>query len=580
MRQLIPLFLLFSLNISLLSCTQAQDKYKIYPLPKRDTSHLGMVVTAHPAATQVGVDILSQGGNAIDAAIAVHFALAVCYQRAGNIGGGGFLMYREATGALASLDFREKAPLAAARDMYLDKNGKAIDSLSRDGHLAVGVPGSVAGMWAMHQKYGSLPWSDLVAPSIILADSGVILTNWEATTMNEFQPIFNKVNRYQSAFQLNKGASFKRGDIFVQKDLANTLKRIQTQGRDGFYKGETAQLIVEEMQAKNGLITKEDLELYQPQWREPIQFKYKNYQFASMPPPSSGGVLIAQLFAMIEKYPLAKYGFQSVESVHLITEAERRAYADRSMYLGDPDFYQVPVRKLLDSNYLQTRIKNFNPQKASPSSSIKAGELGKESEETTHYSIVDKAGNAVAITTTVNTNYGSKVIVKGGGFILNNEMDDFSAKPNSPNHYGLIGGEANAIVPQKRMLSSMTPTIIAKEGKLFMLLGSPGGSTIPTSVFQVIINVIEYKKTLQEAVDARRFHHQYLPDKIQHEKNTFSAATIRQLRKMGHTVEERKAIGQVEAILIHPDGLIEGVADRRADDAAKGVSQINQKNDK
>lgn len=542
--------------------TQAQ-----YESPKQAKSKGGMVVTAHPLATAVGADILQRDGNAIDAMVAVHFALAVVYQRAGNIGGGGFLVYRAKNGDCHSLDFRETAPKAATQTMFLDSAGNAVASRSRDGHLAVGVPGSVAGMWEAHQLYGKLDWNGLLEPAIKLAEEGFLLTNGEAAVLNEHQTTFKEVNRFAPVFV--KDSLFKKGDTIVQKELAQTLRLIQKYGRNGFYMGAVAELIEQEMAARGGLITRDDLAHYKAIWRKPLTFYYKQYQLITMPPPSAGGVLLAQLFGMVGRFPLVKWGFQSVRSVHLITEAERRAYADRSQHLGDPDFYKIPIQKLLDSNYIKRRLQNFDAQKATPSSQLKAGDMGKESEQTTHYSIVDKMGNAVAVTTTVNTDYGSKVVVKGGGFILNNEMDDFSAKPNSPNVFGLVGGEANAIAPNKRMLSSMTPTIVEKNNELFLVVGTPGGATITTSVFQVLLNVLEYKKPLLEAVHAKRFHHQYLPDKIYCEKGTFAPKTKQALKKMGHTVEERKSIGLVEAIMIHSDGTREGVADNRGIDSAQ-----------
>lgn len=572
MKQLLHAFWLFSLFAA---CTTAPAPaaQAQYDMPKQAFSKRGMVVTAHPAASRVGVEILEKGGNAIDAMVAVHFALAVCYQRAGNIGGGGFMLYRPAAGGVVSLDFRETAPAAATRNMYLDEKGNAIDSLSRDGHLAVGTPGSVDGMWQAHQRYGKLSWAEVVQPAINMAANGVLLTNFEATTLNEFRPIFLKVNRYAPAFvQSDSARLWKKGDTLVQSDLAATFRMIRDAGREGFYAGWVADSIVAEMQAKGGLITHADLAAYQAKWRDVLHFDYNGYRIYSMPPPSSGGLLLAQFFGMLQPYPLKKYGFHSPQAVHLMAEVERRAYADRAQYMADPDFYHVPVRELTDSAYLRQRMSDYDAKKASRSKDIKAGTI-KESEETTHYCITDADGNAVSVTTTVNTNYGAKVVVKGAGFILNNEMDDFAAKPNSPNVFGLLGGDANAIAPNKRMLSSMTPTIVEKEGKLFMLVGTPGGATIPTSVFQVLVNVLVFEQPLLQAVHARRFHHQHSPDKIQHEKDAFSKSTIRTLRSWGHTVEERKSIGLVEAILIHPDGRQEGVADRRANDTALGVGE-------
>ena len=543
--------------------------YAQYAMPKQAFSKKGMVVTAHPIATQVGKNILEKGGNAIDAMVAVHFALAVVYQRAGNIGGGGFMLYRAAENKnVYALDFREKAPALAHEKMFLDSLGEFIPNLSTQGHLAIGTPGSVDGMWQAHQKFGTMPWHTLLQPAIDIAENGVLLTNYEAKTLNEFQPIFKAVNRYKIDFI--KDSIWKKGDTLIQIDLAKTLRQIQTHGRDGFYKGIVADLIVDEMLTMGGLIRHEDLENYHAVWRKPIQFDYKNYTIYGMPPPSSGGILLAQLFGMIGHFPLAKYGFQTPTSIHLMAEVERRAYADRASYLGDPDFYNVPSEKLIDSLYLKNRIQDIQLYKASKSKEIVAG-LNPESEETTHYSISDQFGNAIAVTTTVNTNYGSKVVVKNAGFILNNEMDDFAAKPNAPNYFGLLGSDANAIAPNKRMLSSMCPTIVEKKGNLYLILGTPGGSTIPTTIFQVLVNHLIFGKSLKNAVNAYRFHHQHMPDKIQYEKGAFSKNTIKILKQLGHKVEVRKVTGQVDAILLHDNGIYEGIADRRSDDTALGV---------
>ncbi len=526
-----------------------------------------MVVTAHPLASEVGLEVIRKGGNAVDAAVAVQFALAVVYPVAGNIGGGGFMVVRFKDGKTTTLDFREKAPLAAHRDMYLDEEGNVIAGLSRRGHLSVGVPGAVAGMIQANERYGTLPFNELVAPSVRLAKYGIPLTEREAAALNRNQESFATHNRHQTAFQ--KDAPWEAGDILIQTDLARTLQLIHDKGFDGFYKGETADEIVAEMQSANGIITHEDLTKYEAKWREPIELDYKEYKVISMPPPSSGGMVLAQLLNMTEPYPLTKWGFQSRESVHLITEAERRAYADRAEYMGDSDYYDVPVSQLIRKEYAKERMKDFDPNHASVSKQITAGAMP-EGEQTTHFSIVDAAGNAVSVTTTLNTGYGSKVVVKDAGFLLNNEMDDFSAKPGEPNLFGLVGAEANAIAPEKRMLSSMTPTIIEKDGDLFMVVGTPGGSTIITSVFQTFINVVEYGLPLKDAVHNPRFHHQWLPDKVFIEEDALAPKTIEALEKMGHHIEKRGNIGRVEAILKHPDGKIEGVGDRRGDDSAAG----------
>lgn len=531
-----------------------------------------MVVSAHPLASEVGKNIMAKGGNAVDAAIATQFALAVVYPGAGNIGGGGFMVSRMANGEIASLDYREKAPLAGGRDMYLDENGEVIPNSSLRGHLAAGVPGTVAGLAAAHQKYGKLDWAELVQPAIDLAANGWELTEREARGLNGNREAFIQYNTVQPDFFLaNEGEEWKAGDIVSIPDLAATLTRIRDNGRDGFYKGETAQLIVEEMQRGNGLISLKDLEQYEAVWRNPITGTYKDYQFISMPPPSSGGIALAQLFNSVEALNLSDKGFHSVAAVHAMAEAERRVYADRAKHLGDPDFYKVPRQGLLEKSYATERMHNFDPSKATPSASIQAGQpAGYESEETTHLSVIDAEGNAVSVTTTLNGGMGSKVFVGGAGFLLNNEMDDFSIKPGEPNMYGLVGGEANSIAPEKRMLSSMTPTIVTKGGELFMVVGTPGGSTIITSVFQTIVNVIDFDMTMQEAVAAPRFHHQWLPDRIRYERGGLDSLTVVKLEQMGHTMSAGGASGRVDAILVLPDGRLEGGADPRGDDTAMG----------
>ena len=528
----------------------------------------GMVVSAHPLASQIGLDILQKGGNAVDAAIAVQFALAVVYPSAGNIGGGGFMVYRSSEGGVLTLDYREAAPNAATRDMYLGENDIVIEGSSRKGHLASGVPGVVDGMVRAHEKLGTLSWEELVQPSIDLADNGFELTEKEANKLNGNQEDFVKYNTISPEFVLNE--EWKEGDIIYFKDLGKTLERIRDEGNSGFYSGETATLIVEEMQRGNGIMTMEDLATYRSVWREPIVGEYRGYKIISMPPPSSGGVALMQLLQSVEPYDLSEKKFHSPETIHLMTEAERRVYADRATHLGDPDFYSVPVIDLIDREYNNTRMSGFDPLEATPSEEVAAGEFIYESEETTHFSIVDKEGNAVSITTTINGGYGSKVFVAGAGFLLNNEMDDFSIKPGFPNMFGLVGGEANAIQPQKRMLSSMTPTIIEKDGELYMVVGSPGGSTIITSVFQTILNVIDFGMGMQEAVAASRFHHQWKPDIIMTEKAALDSAVIDALTQMGHSFYDRTSIGRVDAILILPDGTMEGGADPRGDDSALG----------
>ena len=527
----------------------------------------GMVVSTHPAASEIGLAILKKGGNAIDAAVAVNFALAVCHPSAGNIGGGGFLVYRDKSGNVKALDYREKAPSAASRDMYLDANGNIIPGKSMTGIFSVGVPGTVAGMQEMHDKLGHLPWAELVKPAVDLASKGLLLTEKEARGLNRQRTEFLKENPGKTYLLSADGKEWKQGDLLVQTDLAATLERIMTKKADGFYKGKTARFIVKEMQAQNGLISKKDLKNYQAVWRTPIKSKYKNYQIIGMPPPSSGGVALAQLLQMVAPYSLNKWGPTSDSTIQVMVEAERRVYADRSKWLGDPDFVKVPVNELIDPAYNANRMSSLNFAQATPSSSIQAGTFpGYESPETTHYSIVDGEGNAVSITTTLNNSYGSKVFVGGAGFLLNDEMDDFSAKAGSPNLYGLIGSKANEIQPNKRMLSSMTPTIVEENGQLKMVVGTPGGSTIITSVFQVVLNTLEMGMNMQQAVEYPRFHHQWLPEKITAEPKRFSEEQQIRLQTKGYTFSPVSAIGLVEGILVLPNGNLQGGADSRGDD--------------
>lgn len=528
-----------------------------------------MVVTAHPLASDIGVSVMRRGGNAADAAVAIQFALAVCFPYAGNIGGGGLLVLRGAGGEVNALDFREMAPAAATRDMYLDASGGIVPKLSEKGHLSVGVPGSVAGMVALHQRYGQLPWKDLVQPAIDLARNGFAATAHEANWLNEQRPDFELYNRNGQAY-LVKERAWVEGDIIRQEDLAATLERIRDLGADGFYKGETARLLLEEMSRGGGIISQEDLDGYEAKWREPLTGTYKGCRIVTMPPPSSGGLVLVQMLKMVEPFPLTTWGALSPRTVHCMVEAERRAFADRSEYMGDLDFVQVPVAELLDSVYLRGRMDDFDPDKATPSERILPGLGRREPTETTHFSIVDGQGNAISVTTTINSPYGSKVWVKGAGFLLNNEMDDFTAKPGSPNQFGLISNEANAIAPRKRMLSSMTPTIVERNGKVFLVLGTPGGATIPTSIFQVILDVMDHGASLQEAVDLKRFHHQWQPDEIAIEDSALTVEVWNALRAMGHHVCVREPIGRVDAIRRRPDGKLEGAADPRRDDAAKG----------
>lgn len=531
-----------------------------------------MVVSAHPIASEVGKQILQKGGNAVDAAIATQFALAVVYPGAGNIGGGGFMVARMADGETSTLDYREKAPLAGSKNMYLDDEGNAIPSASRRGHLASGVPGTVAGHAAAFEKYGSLEWAELVQPAIDLAQNGWMLTPAEANGLNRNREDFLKYNTVLPDFFIApENQPWAAGDTVKNIALAATLSRIRDVGRDGFYKGETADLIVAEMQRGNGIISLEDLEQYEAVWRNPIRGQYKDFEFISMPPPSSGGIALAQLLNAVENIPLSEHGFHNPSAIHAMVEAERRAYADRATHLGDADFYNVPVETLIAKEYTAERMQSFNPAIASKSRDIKAGGIIlAESLETTHLSVVDAQGNAVSVTTTLNGGMGSKVFVGGAGFLLNNEMDDFSVKPGFPNIFGLVGGEANAIVPGKRMLSSMTPTIITKNEELFMVVGTPGGATIITSVFQTIINVIEFDMGMQEAVEAPRFHHQWLPDVVRYERNGIDSLTVAELKSMGHDMRSSGNMGRVDAILVLPDGRLEGGADPRGEDKASG----------
>ncbi len=530
-----------------------------------------MVVSAHPLASAVGVEILRKGGNAVDAAVATQFALAVVFPAAGNIGGGGFFVYRDSRGEVATLDYREKAPAASSPWMFLDEKGNPFPGMSEKGHRSAGVPGSVAGMFESHRKYGLLKWAELVQPAIDLAIHGFALTKEQASAFEFIQDTLRKYSTVTPEFLMRK--SWKEGDTIKWIDLGHTLERIRDKGVAGFYEGKTADDIIAEMNRGSGLITYEDLKNYKPVWREPLIGKYKEYKIIAMGPPSSGGVALLQLLHAVERFPVSEFGHNSVRYVHLLTEAERRVFADRAAYLGDPDFYHVPVNDLVHNIYVDERMKNFNPDRATPSTEIREGALAlHESLQTTHLSVVDKWGNAVAVTTTLNDWFGSAVVVAGSGFILNDEMDDFSIKPGQPNMYGVIGGEANKIEPGKRMLSSMTPTILEKDGKLLMVVGTPGGSTIITSVFQTVLNVIEFDMNMQHAVAAKRFHSQWYPDVIYNEANSINIDDSIALVKMGHRFDSFYfgGIGRVDAVLVLPDGKLQGGADPRGDDTADG----------
>ena len=541
-----------------------------YSIQKKISCANGAVVSAHPLASKAGILMLKKGGNAVDASITTQLVLAVVYPGAGNIGGGGFMVARLQTGKNITLDYRETAPAAAQRDMYLDKNGNPQMNLSQNGHLASGVPGTIAGLFAAH-KYAKLPFSTLIAPAIELAENGFVITEGEATSLNHTRDEFIKYNTVQPVFV--KNSKWKAGDTLVQKDLANTLKRIRDFGQKGFYEGETARLITEEMKRGKGLVTLADLKSYQAKERAPLLVPYKGYTIVTMPLPSSGGIIIAQVMKMIEGKDIARMGFHSVASVHLMVEAERRAYADRAQFMGDADFVKVPVKKLTSDGYAKQRFDDFDPNKAGSSQLTQAGHINAESEETTHLSVTDAAGNAVSVTTTLNGGYGSKTVVGGAGFLLNNEMDDFSVKPGVPNMYGAVGAEANAIAPGKRMLSSMTPAIVLKNNKPFIVLGTPGGTTIPTSVFQTLVNMLEFGMGPSQAIDEPKFHHQWQPDQVDVEKD-FPPAVVEQLKAMGYKIAVRGTIGRTEVIKIvyGPSGkaLIEAAGDKRGDDTAEG----------
>ena len=531
-----------------------------------------MVVTTDALASQVGVDVLSAGGNAVDAAVAVHFALAVVTPEAGNIGGGGFMVLRRADGTAAALDFRETAPLAATRDMYLDEAGE-LTNQSLVGHLASGVPGSVAGMWAAHRLYGTMDWADLLAPAIELAAGFEVTPRFLSSLGGGMVRELAQFPASAAQFLPRDGQPPLEGDTLHQPDLERTLRRIQELGPDGFYRGATADLIVAEMARGGGIISHEDLAAYEAVWRDPISFTYRGHTVISMPPPSSGGATMAEIAGILEHYDLAATGWHTAASIHLYAEAFRRAYADRNHYLGDPDFVEMPIERMTSVEYATERARTISLSAATPSLEVGPGmgDAPREGQSTTHFSIVDDQGNAVAVTTTLNSLYGNKVTVAGAGFVLNNEMDDFSARPGTPNQFGLVQGERNAVAPGKRMLSAMSPTIVlAPNGSLRMVTGTPGGGTIITTVFQSISNVVDYGMDVSQAVNAPRVHHQHLPDQILYERGGLDAATVSALEALGHTVEERRGTsGDVQMILVE-DGVLTAWSDPRRGGRAIG----------
>ena len=548
----------FALFLIIFSCSKVDEGV---------VSENAMVVSAREEASKIGIKILKKGGNAFDAMMATELALAVSYPSAGNIGGGGFMVYRMSDGTIGALDYRERAPIKSSRDMYLDDNGNIIEGLSMIGALSIGVPGTIAGIFEAHERFGKLEIEEIISPVIDLAKNGFVITENQQMRINENRKYFQLANKSKILFDDN----FKKNDTIRNHKLAATLERIMVNGKNEFYHGETAKKLVEFINKNGGIISLEDLKIYKPIWRDPITFNYDGLKIISMSPPSSGGICINQIMTMIEPYNLKSFGHNSINYIKLLVEAERRSFADRSHFLGDPDFISIPTKMLTNKDYLENRMVDFSFEEPTDSNKIGYGDiLIPEANETTHYSIVDQFGNAIAVTTTLNGTFGSKLFADELGFFLNNEMDDFSSKPGFPNMYGLIGGEANKIEPKKRMLSSMSPTIVEKDGELYMTLGTPGGSTIITSVVQTILNVHEFEMTMNEAVNSPRFHHQWKPDSIRIELDYFDRDVIEALLKSGYRLNDKGTIGRVDGILIRDDKMLEGGADKRGDDTALG----------
>ena len=548
----------FALFLIIFSCSKVDEGV---------VSENAMVVSAREEASKIGIKILKKGGNAFDAMMATELALAVSYPSAGNIGGGGFMVYRMSDGTIGALDYRERAPIKSSRDMYLDDNDNIIEGLSMIGALSIGVPGTIAGIFEAHEWFGKLEIEEIISPVIDLAKNGFVITENQQMRINENRKYFQLANKSKILFDDN----FKKNDTIRNHKLAATLERIMVNGKNEFYHGETAKKLVEFINQNGGIISLEDLKIYKPIWRDPITFNYDGLKIISMSPPSSGGICINQIMTMIEPYNLKSFGHNSINYIKLLVEAERRSFADRSHFLGDPDFISIPTKMLTNKDYLENRMVDFSFEEPTDSNKIGYGDiLIPEANETTHYSIVDQFGNAIAVTTTLNGTFGSKLFADELGFFLNNEMDDFSSKPGFPNMYGLIGGEANKIEPKKRMLSSMSPTIVEKDGELYMTLGTPGGSTIITSVVQTILNVHEFEMTMNEAVNSPRFHHQWKPDSIRIELDYFDRDVIEGLLKSGYRLNDKGTIGRVDGILIRDDKMLEGGADKRGDDTALG----------